>query len=193
MNKIQTLEQLKTFIQNEPLIEAEPTILAIKPDLLISNNASIFFGVGIVSKNNISSGVPFDILGMFFASELLRQVLGFKKAVVLIADSHALANKIFTLDQVREVTLKTRQTLQKITTNFNLSHFELLTASEISKQTEFQKLLENLPQMSNEYLRLEIADSLFSKIETILKLNLAGPCKKITGKSGMMKDFLIRT
>lgn len=189
MNKIQTLEQLKTFIQNEPLIEAEPTIAAIKSDLLTSRNSSIFFGVGIVSKNSISVSVPFDILSMFFTGELLRKKLGFQKVIVLVADSHAISNNSFSATEITNVTTKAKQILQKIITNFNLTNFELLLASQVSQQPEFQTLLDKLPKMSNEYLRLEIADSLFFQKRDNLKIKLGWTMQKDNREVGHDERF----
>lgn len=189
MKNVKTFEQLKTFIQNEPLFEAEPTNAAIKPDLLFSNNASIFFGVGVVSKNNISLAVPFDILSMFFTSELLRQTLDFKKVIILIADSHAISNKTFSVAEISNSATKTKHTLQKIITNFNLINFEILLASHISKQHEFQTMLDKLPKMSNEYLRLEIADSLFFQNRDDLKIKLGWTMQKDNGEVGHDERF----
>ncbi|MCL5675770.1 MAG: hypothetical protein M1120_01440 [Patescibacteria group bacterium] len=156
----------------------EPTIVALKPNLLLQNNASVFFGVGIVSKNNISVSVPFDILSMFFTSELLRQTLDFKKVIVLIADSHAISNKTFSATEINNASSKTKSILQKIIANFNLPNFELLLASQISEQMEFQTILNNLPKMDNGYLRLEIADSLFFQKRDNLKVKLGWTMQK---------------
>ncbi|MBI5465107.1 hypothetical protein HY946_00665 [Candidatus Gottesmanbacteria bacterium] len=193
MNKIKTFEQLKTFIRNEPLIEAEPTIAALKRDLVLQSNGSVFFGVGIVSKENISISVPFDILSMFFISEILRQTLDFKKVMVLIADSHAVSNNTFSNAQIENATTKTKSTLQKVITNFNLTNFELLLASQISQEPEFQTIiLEKLPKISNEYLRLEIADSLFFQKRDDLKIKLGWTMQKNNREIGHDERFFDR-
>lgn len=57
MKKIKSLEKLKTFLQNQPLIEAASSVAALKPDILQKAGGSLFFGVGVVSSKNISAAV----------------------------------------------------------------------------------------------------------------------------------------
>ncbi len=192
MKKNINFNDFRTLIQNEPLIEAEPTLAAIKPTLLNQKKGGIFFGVGIMSKEKLSVGVPFDILAMFFVAENLRRFLNFHKVIILIADTHALSNALFAVAQIHKVALNTMQILQKAITNFNLTNVELLLASQISMKPEFQSVLNNLPKMQNEYLRLEIADSLFFQKRDNLRIKLGWTMQKDNREVGHDERFFDR-
>ncbi|MBI3385436.1 hypothetical protein HY030_04555 [Candidatus Gottesmanbacteria bacterium] len=180
---------LKTLIQNEPLIEAEPTLTAIKPNLINQKKGSIFFGVGIMSKDKLSKAVPFDILAMFFTAELLRRELNFSEVIVLVADSHALSNNIFSRQKIELVTTQTIQTLQKIIINFKLLNFKLLVSSQIAKEQSFQEIVSKLPEIPNQYLTLEIADCLFLQKQNNLRLKLGWTMRKDNEEMGNDERF----
>lgn len=169
MKIISDLPQLINFLKNEPLVISESSVASIKSNIFSTKSASIFFGVGVMTESQISKNIPFDILAMFFMSELLRQKLNFKNVIVLIADTHAISNNKFSKKEIRKITLQTKKTLLKIIHNFNLNNFKLICASEIHDKLELKEIMQNLPNLSNEYLKHEIADSIwFSKTENVL-------------------------
>lgn len=169
MKTITDLPQLINFLKNEPLVISESSVSSIKTNIFESKNRSIFFGVGVMTETQTSENVPFDILAMFFMSELLRQRLNFRKVIVLIADTHALSNNKFSNTEINRITSKTKKTLDKIISNFNLSSFELICASEIHNKKELKEIMNELPSLPNEYLKHEIADLIwFSKTENAM-------------------------
>lgn len=172
MNKIKSLKKLKIFLQNQPLIEAESSVAALKPNILDKKNGSLFFGVGVVSSKDISVAVPFDILAMFFEAEILRQALGLKKVMVLIGDIHAKSNHIFPDQKIDKISNKTLHVLQKIIKNFNLQNFQLFMASRLFRLPAFQEIFMSLPNFDNLYLKHEVADCLFFQETENLRLKL---------------------
>ena len=189
MKQMKNFNQLKKFIQNNPLIVTEPSLAAIKRESLNDKNGGLFFGVGIVSKDKISTGVPFDILAMFFACEQLRRILNFKKVIVLIADTHAISNEKFSDKTVKQVTTQTLQTLRNVISNFHLASFELFLASDICGRPDFQLILSKIPPMDNQYLRLEVADCLWLQRNENLKIKVGWTMRKDNNEIGHDERF----
>lgn len=156
---MKTKEEIITFLQNEPLIEAELSRAAIETLVRASpNGKSLFFGVGLCTAKEPAVAIPFDILSFFLVAERLRQFFGMTRIVVLIANTHALTNAFMTPDTVGALTQKSIRILTAITRNLQLKKFELLIHSNIAIQKTFQDILKTIPAMKNQYLRHEIAD-----------------------------------
>lgn len=176
MKKITDLPQFIDFLKNEPLVISESSVASLKPKIFDNTEEkSIFFGVGVMTETQISENVPFDILAMFFESEVLRQKLNFKKVIVLIADTHAISNNKFAKIEIEKIAIKTKSILAKIIKNFNLNNFELVLASKIHENTVLKEIVKKLPDFKNKYLKHEIADLIwFSKTEnTLIKIGWA--------------------
>ncbi|MBI3887545.1 hypothetical protein HY310_00565 [Candidatus Microgenomates bacterium] len=169
------IDKLKLTINNEPLIKAGSSIATINQNLL-EPGGSIFFGVGIVSSKQLSVAMPFDILAMFFITELLRRRLQKNKVIVLIADDHARSNNMWPEEKIMAVCNQTRSLLGKIIRNLNLDGFELKLASEII-------IDETLPNFDNAYLKREIADVKFFQKTEHLKLKIGWAM----GKNGQIE------
>ena len=156
---MKTKKEIITFLQNEPLIEAELSDGAVESLSHIDpKNKSLFFGIGLCTAKEPAVAIPFDILSFFLVAERLRQFLGLSRVVVLIADTHALTNSFMTPDIVRALTQKSLRTLSAIVQNLQLNKFELLVHSDIAIQKSFTMTLNAIPTMDNQYLRHEIAD-----------------------------------
>lgn len=156
---MKTIKEIKTFLQNEPLIEAELSGNAV--EMLTHTDPkgkSLFFGVGLCTAKEPAVAIPFDILSFFLVAERLRRLLDMDRVIVLIADTHALTNSFMTPDIVQMMTQKSLRTLGTIIQNLHLKTFELLVHSNIATQKLFTKTLEVIPAMDNQYLRHEIAD-----------------------------------
>lgn len=142
------------------------------------NSGAVFFGVGLMTSKKLGVAFPFDILGMFFATELIRRNLNLDSAIVVLGDSHALTNNIFPPEDIKTFADRTERELLKITHNFALTNFMILRASNFHTSQEFQNILKPLPKINNEYLRLEIADCLFLKQTHNLKLKVGWTMSK---------------
>jgi len=157
--RMKTKEEIITFLQNEPLIEAGLCSGAI--EMLTRSNPkgkSLFFGVGLCTAKEPAVAIPFDILSFFLVAERLRRFLGMTRVVVLIADTHALTNSFMTPDIVNALTQKSLRVLSSVIRTLRLNKFELLVHSDIALQEAFTKTLEAIPAMDNQYVRHEIAD-----------------------------------
>lgn len=156
---MKTKEEILSFLQNEPLIEAELSGGAINTLTLNDpKGASLFFGVGLCTAKEPAVAIPFDILSFFLVAERLRRFLDMDKVIVLIADTHALTNRFMTSDEVNTLTQKGLRTMTGIIRNLDLNKFELLVHSDIVTQKTFKESLEAIPSMDNQYVRHEITD-----------------------------------
>ncbi|MBI5151833.1 MAG: hypothetical protein HZA34_04735 [Candidatus Pacebacteria bacterium] len=122
---------------------------------------NIFFGVGIMTHRALSEAIPFDILMMFFIAELLRRVVSAKKVVILVADQHAITNQLASIETIQNITEKTLAVVRTIIQNFRLSHFECIRTTTLNSNDDIRTIFRNLPDISNDYLKHEIADSLW--------------------------------
>ena len=151
---LSTMDKLFIKLQNIPLVK--------KVDLKAPNKSgSLFFGVGLMTSKQMGVNLPFDILGMFFAAELIRKTLSLDSALVILGDTHAISNQLLSEAKIKRFADKIENELNKIVRNFALLNFVILRASKFHNDPEFQKILNSLPLMNNEYLRLEIADCLW--------------------------------
>jgi hypothetical protein len=152
-----SINKLEQVLNNNPLV--------VNHSITISKKArkkqSLFFGVGIMTADKLSMAVPFDILGLFFTAEQIRKELKLNKVIVLIADTHAISNKLFSKKQINNQTKKILLIINKIIKNFNLSHFEILLGSNLKQDLRFQKIFDNLPNFPNQYLKHEVADAIW--------------------------------
>ena len=156
---IKSNEEILSFLQNEPLIEAELCSAAIAAlNRADPKGKSLFFGVGLCTAKEPAVAIPFDILSFFLVAERLRRFLDMNCVIVLVADTHALTNSFMTPDILNELTQKSLLTFTTIIRNLHLKTFELLVHSDIAVQQAFTKTLEAVPAMDNQYLRHEIAD-----------------------------------
>jgi len=122
---------------------------------------NIFFGIGLMTATSLSEGIPFDILAMFFLAELLRKIVDSEKVFVLVADQHAMTNKLIPPQKIQEVTAHTLATLHSLVQAFDLSHFEIIQTTPLNFDERIKTIYRNLPTISNEYLKHEIADTLW--------------------------------
>lgn len=169
-------------LQNVPLVKT----LEITGQI---NSGSVFFGVGLMTSEQLGENLPFDILGMFFSTELIRRTLNLDSAIIVLGDAHAISNNLFPPEAIKQFADKTERELQKIIHNFALTNFKILRACNFHNNSEFQTILNLLPKMNNEYLRLEIADCLFLKQTENLKLKVGWTMSKTEKIEGNDERF----
>lgn len=182
---------LQVLLENEPLIINWENFNKFENN----NKGSIFFGIGLMSKDKLSVAMPFDILSFFFVSEILKKSLNLSEVNVIIADNHAISNNLFKKCKIANLADQTFNQISKIVRNFAFKNFNVFKASEIHKLDSFQKILSDLPEMKNEYLRLEIADTIWLNQNKDLKIKLGWAIsteKKVGGNDERFFDTNIQ-
>jgi hypothetical protein len=122
---------------------------------------NIFFGIGLMTSSALSEAVPFDVLAMFFLAELIRKIVEAEKVFVLVADQHAITNQLLPLEKIQEITQNTLATIASINQAFDLNHFEVIQTTPLNFDERIKTIYRNLPNITNDYLKHEIADTLW--------------------------------
>lgn len=168
---------LAALARTEPLV-MEKYSLAELPEKLSCPPAptSVYFGIGLTSKETISQGLPFDMLSMLFIAEKYREATRAETTICLIADSHALANLSVTRENIEKTATQTALTITRIGKKLALP-IEVIRASKIDNDKTY---LEGLRQTNGieieselrEYARRELADIFYLKHARGLVLKL---------------------
>ena len=174
-----------TKIRNIPLVKSVELNSPITA-------GTVFFGVGIMTSKKLGVELPFDILGMFFASEIIRRQLNLQTVFVVLGDNHAKSNQLVDTTEINLFSKRVESKLIKIIHNFTLTNFRILRASTFHQEKSFQEILTRLPQMENEYLRLEIADCLFLKHSHNLQIKIGWTMSKEENICGNDERFFDR-
>jgi hypothetical protein len=153
--------QIAKQLANNPLLLTQFTETELETVMKSCCGKNIFFGTGIMTSNQLSVDTPFDILGFFFTAEQIARMFNSQKIVVLIADQHATTNKLFPEGKIQELTEKTIQLFKKIKRNFQFKKIEIIRTTTLNSVPEIRAIYANLPTMENDYLKHEIADSLW--------------------------------
>jgi len=151
-------KKFEVFIKNEPLFEADFSMARIHEESLTKASRSIFYGTGLCTPQEISVGLPFDILAMVFTAERIRRTFGFDKVFHHIADTHAKSNGIWEESKIDTLAQQTKEGLEKILRNFELKDFVISMASSFDKSEKYLKILNSLPKDAHEYVRREVTD-----------------------------------
>ena len=123
---------------------------------------NIFFGVGLMTHTTFSEAIPFDILGMFFIAENLRRLIKGKKVFILVADQHAITNQLIPEKKIQEKTKEILQIFKTIIKSFHLDNFEIIQTTSLNSDERIKKIYrQELPDISNDYLKHEIADAIW--------------------------------
>jgi len=147
----------RNIVQNEPLIEVNPSIEGISPNSL-TPDGSIYYGTGLCTAKELSDALPFDVLGMVLVAEKIKRGMGMKTIYHHIADTHAKSNNIFKDEDIDHQAALVRQALEKMARNLGLENFKVLLASEFDNSEEYVEIYHGVATDKHEYVRREVAD-----------------------------------
>lgn len=119
---------------------------------------NIYFGIGLCSKTELTSGLPFDILDLILTSEQLRR-LGGGAVFVHLADTHAKTNG-FKIKEVDSVAQYVAGLLRTIFVGLRLSQHQVIMSSSVDTTNAYKSILESIDG-KNEYIRRELTDILW--------------------------------
>lgn len=156
------LARLRKLVQQHPLIETRPSQLALR-DICHPPRGldSVFIGIGLASGPHLSASLPLDALGMLLMGEQVRQVVGARELVVLVADTHARSNGIPTLDVLKKAD-EYAELLSRVQRRIGLHQMRIMLASDIHCQPDFQdiylEIKRRAPLQDHDYFKREVAD-----------------------------------
>lgn len=145
-------EAIQSLVRRQELFarrQVEPVLSATG----LGNAHTVWFGVGI-STDTISADLPFDVMILLYAQELLRRTLGWKHSAVLVADSNALSSGLSDLD-VRRASSRVRRRLECVAARLGFP-LSVMFASDIAKPVE--RLLADI-DVDNPYLAQQMAQT----------------------------------
>lgn len=155
------IKELHNQLDNNPLLLTRFTNHELEKLAQNCAGKNIFFGAGIMTKDQLSQAVPFDILAFFFTAEQLRRAFSSQKVVIFVADQHAITNNLFPKKQINQTTVKTIELFKKIIVNFSLNNFEIVRTIELNKVQSIRDIFAKLPSIENQYLKHEMADTIW--------------------------------
>jgi hypothetical protein len=167
-----TTERLKTLLQNEPLIEAKPSIEGVQENLLTAKGGAIYYGTGLTTPRALSLGLPFDVLGMILVADKLRGVLGLGQIIHHIADTHALTNEFASAEAVDKLAVSAESTLRLVAAHLNLPQLTVVRSSSFDSSNDYQQIVKAVETEKGDYVRREIADMRWYRARYNLALKL---------------------
>ena len=161
------------LIQNEALIEAEPTLQFLNEGSLREEGGSLYYGTGLTTPRAISRGLPFDVLGMMLTAEKLRRTAGLDRVYHHIADTHAKTNAWIDGQSVDEIAAKTVATLEAVSRGLGLDNFLFVLSSKFDMSDEYRDLVQGFGDSEeHEYVRREMADMEWYRSKADVRLKL---------------------
>lgn len=147
---------------------------------------AVYMGIGLCTRDQMTTGLPIDVLGMLIPAEKLRAAIGAEHLVVLIADSHALSNG-FPASKVAQAAQTINRVLLRIRAQRKLHHLRIVRASELQKEAGYQSILEvvrnRAQNKGNEYIYRQTTDVAFldQELGGLLKLGWTVDVKGASG------------
>jgi hypothetical protein len=149
------------ILESEPhIVFNETTKKYINPNT-DWDNANLYFGMGGGSQE-LTSGLPFDILGLLFTAELLKRKIKIKKSSILIADVITKTNP-FPEKDIDRVCLGEKEIMEYLIKLFKFENWDVVLHSDLHKDNEYPEYISFL-KIAKENIDKAIADSPFKEL-----------------------------
>jgi hypothetical protein len=168
-------ERLEHEIRQNPLIDTRTTLEQLRLSTKLPRRVMV--GLGLCRGDQVSAGVPLDLVGYLICAERIRAACD-AQLVVLIADEHALQVGVPDLQVARQRARLIALCEQLIRLGL-LTQVSLIRASDWHASAEFQTALarinEQLGALANSYVNRQLADmcALANRPGGLLKLGWA--------------------
>lgn len=136
----------------------EPLVTGFIPGSELENSTGCYFGIGLSNKDGLTEYLPFDVLGLVLAAELVRRRAELDKSTVLIADEHAATNSSDS-PAISRISNDRRGFLYRIFERFDFYNFDVVLGSELFTNSSHARVAGRVD--GNRYERLQIADMEF--------------------------------
>lgn len=174
--------RLERRLIQEPLFETRVSLAGLRRYTRGEPPRTILLGIGLCSRDALSSAVPLDLLGMLLPAEILRRQVGACELLVLVADAHALENG-FSPEAVRARTRAVIDALAAIRCHCRLERLRIVRASELELEPAYRATLEEVSRCAGQrwpsYLLRQFTDALHlhRRAGPLIKVGwaLAGP------------------
>lgn len=150
-------------IIHEPLFDTRNSLAGIRNVPADRRPRTVFVGLGLCTRRELTRAVPLDVLGMLLPAELLRRRLGAPELLVLIADRHALENG-FPAEAVETRARILEEALGRIRAGCRLDALRTIRASSFHHSGEYLSMLAGLRRRisgTHDYVLRQFADILY--------------------------------
>jgi hypothetical protein len=124
----------------------------------------VYLGLGLCARDELSRGIPLDLLGLLLPAEEIRQAAGADELLVLIADRHALENG-FSAAAVETRAAALEDALRRIRQRCGLRAMSIVRASEIHGERAYREALASVRRRAgdrhHEYALRQLADAIY--------------------------------
>ncbi len=155
------LRRLRNASLQSPLVESRPTLAGLRPLEAGAAPRAVFLGIGLCTREVLSSTLPVDLVGLLLTAERARQALRAPTLMVAVADVHARENEFDAL-AVRRRAQETEAVLQRLGERLRLPRMRVVRASQFQDSTGYQRILEWVDEVSasdeHPYVMREAAD-----------------------------------
>ncbi|MDO8584159.1 MAG: hypothetical protein Q7R83_03200 [bacterium] len=155
-----TRPEIATFLQNEPLFHAAPSLEMMDEGFLNEPRGSLYYGTGLTTPRAPSVGLPFDVLIFILVAEKLRRRMGLDRIYHHIADTHALTNDFCTSEGVATVAAEYRSIMSRIAEITKIP-LTVRLSSEFDTTADYRAMLATVHTDKSEYVQRELTDMLW--------------------------------
>jgi hypothetical protein len=177
------VDHFGSFLKQEPLMHAAPTLLSLQPDLIRDGGGSIYFGVGLTTRHALSVALPFDALVFVLTAEKIRRELGLNRIYCHIADTHALSNPFCATEEVASLASKYQKLLLRVAEAVNAPVLIKLS-SDFDENEIYRTLLARVETDKGEYVKRELTDILWYRQNRHVVLKLGWLIQSRGSKTG---------
>lgn len=148
-------------VEQSQLIETRPSQRALGQLERWRMPQAVIVGIGLCTRDQLSAGVPLDVLGLLLPAERIRRVIQGDSLVVVVADSHASTNQFDDHDIQRRAEHAVA-VLEQLRLRLGLKRMRVIRASRFHRTQAYRQvyswLEEDSPAGAHPYFKQELAD-----------------------------------
>lgn len=157
------LNRVRRCVHQEPLVDTRLSLSSLRRIDPSRPPHTIFVGIGLCAREQLSQAVPIDLLGLLLPAEAIRRKAGARELFVLIADSHALENG-FAPDEVERRARSVEAVLTRIGARCGLSALTVMRASRFHDEPDYRAALATVSRRArglHDYVLRQLADAVY--------------------------------
>lgn len=151
-------------VRQEPLIDTRVSMASLRHADPARPPRAVYVGVGLCTRDQISRGVPVDLLGVLLPAEAIRRAARARDLVVVIADRHAETNG-FAPERIEERTRAVEAVLERARRHGGLERLVVLRATAFHQHPRYRSALAQvrgrLGAEIHDYVVRQLADALY--------------------------------
>ena len=139
----------------------EPLITGIETGDELESSTGIYLGIGLARRDALSDYMPFDVLSMVLAGELVKRKLKLKGGTIIVADSEAKTNG-FAETKIDRIARSRKDLLYMALKNMGFEDWEIALSSEMANHPLYRDILSGL-DIPSRYETIQLADMEFMR------------------------------